>query len=150
METTKNIFIWSQTSRINVVEFSVSKLVVLVILTLSHSPALGHFSRHTYCMLGFVKFLFKSQPLYSISGRTSSISHEILGFDSEGNSVDYSNQGTAENICENSSKLITFIDLAGHQKYLRTTISALTGYCPHYVMLVVSATAGVVGMTQGK
>jgi len=82
------------------------------------------------------------------SGRTSSISHEILGFDSEGNSVDYSNQGTAENICENSSKLITFIDLAGHQKYLRTTISALTGYCPHYVMLVVSATAGVVGMTQ--
>jgi len=82
------------------------------------------------------------------SGRTSSISHEILGFDSEGNSVDYSNQGTAENICENASKLITFIDLAGHQKYLRTTISALTGYCPHYVMLVVSATAGVVGMTQ--
>ena len=67
------------------------------------------------------------------TGRTSSISHEILGFDSEGNSVDYQNQGTAENICENSSKLITFIDLAGHQKYLRTTISALTGYCPHYV-----------------
>merc|ERR1719188_1945175 len=82
------------------------------------------------------------------SGRTSSISHEILGFDSAGNSVDYSNQGTAENICETASKLITFIDLAGHQKYLRTTISALTGYCPHYVMLVVSATAGVVGMTQ--
>ena len=97
------------------------------------------------------------------TGRTSSISHEILGFDCEGNSVDYQNQGTAENICENSSKLITFIDLAGHQKYLRTTISALTGYCPHYVstcgwrlitnfdlqvMLVVSATAGVVGMTQ--
>ena len=84
------------------------------------------------------------------SGRTSSISHEILGFDSAGNSVDYSNQGTAENICEHASKLITFIDLAGHQKYLRTTISALTGYCPHYVMLVVSATAGVVGMTQGE
>ena len=84
------------------------------------------------------------------SGRTSSISHEILGFDSKGNSVDYSNHGTAEEICEAASKLITFIDLAGHQKYLRTTISALTGYCPHYVMLVVSATAGVVGMTQGK
>ena len=82
------------------------------------------------------------------SGRTSSISHEILGFDSEGNSVDYAKQSTAEEICENSSKLITFIDLAGHQKYLKTTISALTGYCPHYVMLVVSASAGVVGMTQ--
>jgi len=82
------------------------------------------------------------------SGRTSSISHEILGFDSVGNSVDYSNHTTAEEICEAASKLITFIDLAGHQKYLRTTISALTGYCPHYVMLVVSASAGVVGMTQ--
>merc|ERR1719495_1024361 len=82
------------------------------------------------------------------SGRTSSISHEILGFDSKGNSVDYSNHGTAEEICEAASKLITFIDLAGHQKYMRTTISALTGYCPHYVMLVVSASAGVVGMTQ--
>ena len=82
------------------------------------------------------------------SGRTSSISHEILGFDSTGNPVDYSNHGTAEEICEAASKLITFIDLAGHHKYLHTTISALTGYCPHYVMLVVSASAGVVGMTQ--
>ena len=82
------------------------------------------------------------------SGRTSSISHEILGFDSLGNSVDYSEHTTAEEICEAASKLITFLDLAGHQKYLHTTISALTGYCPHYVMLVVSASAGVVGMTQ--
>lgn len=82
------------------------------------------------------------------SGRTSSVSHEILGFDNKGVSVDYSSHGTAEEICEHASKLITFIDLAGHQKYLRTTISALTGYCPHYVMLVVSASAGVVGMTQ--
>ena len=30
-------------------------------------------------------------------------------------------------IGENSTKIITFIDLAGHQKYLKTTISALTG-----------------------
>jgi len=82
------------------------------------------------------------------TGRTSSISHEILGFDSVGQSVDYSEHGTSEDICENSTKLITFLDVAGHQKYLRTTISALTGYCPQYVMLVVSATAGVAGMTQ--
>lgn len=82
------------------------------------------------------------------TGRTSSISHEILGFDSVGNSVDYSTCSTAEEICENATKLLTFIDLAGHQKYLRTTISGLTGYSPHYVMLVVSASAGVVTMTQ--
>jgi len=82
------------------------------------------------------------------TGRTSSISHEILGFDNDGRSVDYSTCNTAEEISEKSTKVITFIDLAGHQKYLKTTISALTGYCPHYVMLVISATNGVVGMTQ--
>eukprot|EP00095_Tigriopus_kingsejongensis_P000675 maker-scaffold340_size202118-snap-gene-1.21 protein:Tk00675 transcript:maker-scaffold340_size202118-snap-gene-1.21-mRNA-1 annotation:"gtp-binding protein 2" len=82
------------------------------------------------------------------SGRTSSISHELLGFDSAGQAIDYVQCNTAEEICENSTKLITFIDLAGHQKYLRTTLSGLTGYCPHYVMLVVSAGAGVVSMTQ--
>jgi len=82
------------------------------------------------------------------SGRTSSVSHGILGFDNTGAPVDYREHSTAEEICEKASKLITLIDLAGHQKYLRTTISALTGYSPHYVMLVVSGSGGVVGMTQ--
>ena len=107
------------------------------------------------------------------TGRTSSISHEILGFDSEGTSVDYSTCNTAEEICENATKLLTFIDLAGmmiwrnfwgvfngyfffqlfvyisgHQRYLRTTLSGLTGYSPHYVMLVISANSGIVPMTQ--
>ena len=82
------------------------------------------------------------------SGRTSSISHELLGFDSAGAAVDYARFATAEEICENATKLITFLDLAGHQKYLRTTIRGLTGYSPHYVMLVVSAGSGVAKMTQ--
>ena len=71
------------------------------------------------------------------SGRTSSISHELLGFNSEGTPMDYTTCNSAEEICENSSKLVTFIDLAGHQKYQRTTISGLTGYSPHYAMIVV-------------
>ena len=56
------------------------------------------------------------------TGRTSSISHEILGFDSEGNSVDYSTCSTAEEICENATKLLTFIDLAGHQRYVNPSV----------------------------
>ena len=36
----------------------------------------------------------------------------------------------------------------GHQRYLRTTLSGLTGYSPHYVMLVISANSGIVPMTQ--
>ncbi len=84
------------------------------------------------------------------TGRTSSVSHEILGFDSTGQVVNYSSElaTTAEEICDNCSKLLTFIDLAGHHKYLRTTIRGLTSYSPHYVMLIVSGTSGVVGTTR--
>jgi GTPase len=81
------------------------------------------------------------------TGRTSSISHEVLGFDSNGHPV-YHDIAASTEIAESATKLITFIDLAGHEKYLRTTISGLTGYAPHYAMLVISASAGVVTMTQ--
>lgn len=82
------------------------------------------------------------------SGRTSSISHEILGFNSKGEVINYSESRTAEDICEQSSKLITFIDLAGHHKYLRTTIFGLTGHSPDFAMLVIAGNAGVVGTTK--
>lgn len=39
--------------------------------------------------------------------------------------------------------MITFIDLAGHHKYLKTTIFGLTSYCPDFAMLVVSANTGI-------
>lgn len=57
--------------------------------------------------------------------------------------VDYSMCQSAEDICEASSKVITFIDLAGHQKYLRTTVFGLTAHCPEFVMLVVAGNTGV-------
>ncbi|KAL7877421.1 hypothetical protein SRHO_G00040640 [Serrasalmus rhombeus] len=82
------------------------------------------------------------------TGRTSSISFEILGFDSKGEVVNYSDSRTAEEICESASKMITFIDLAGHHKYLKTTIFGLTSYCPDFAMLVVSANTGIVGTTR--
>ncbi|XP_055365874.1 GTP-binding protein 2b isoform X2 [Betta splendens] len=82
------------------------------------------------------------------SGRTSSISFEILGFNSKGEVVNYSESRTAEEICESSSKMITFIDLAGHHKYLKTTIFGLTSYCPDFAMLVVSANTGIAGTTR--
>lgn len=81
------------------------------------------------------------------SGRTSCISQETLGFDTQGNVINLAlDMMTAEEITEKSSKLITFMDLAGHRRYLRTTIQALTGYSPHFSMLVVSA-EGINSMT---
>lgn len=34
--------------------------------------------------------------------------------------------------------MITFIDLAGHEKYLKTTVFGMTGHAPDFSMLMVS------------
>ncbi|XP_077575654.1 GTP-binding protein 2-like isoform X2 [Stigmatopora nigra] len=79
------------------------------------------------------------------TGRTSSISLEILGFDSRGQVVNYSESRSAEEICQSSSKMITFMDLAGHHKYLKTTVFGLTSHRPDFAMLVVGANTGIAG-----
>ncbi|KAG8436484.1 hypothetical protein GDO86_007543 [Hymenochirus boettgeri] len=86
------------------------------------------------------------------SGRTSSVGNDILGFDSHGQVVNKpdSHGGSLEwtKICEKSSKIITFIDLAGHEKYLKTTVFGMTGHLPDFCMLMVGSNAGIVGMTK--
>ncbi|XP_038249246.1 GTP-binding protein 1 isoform X2 [Dermochelys coriacea] len=86
------------------------------------------------------------------SGRTSSVGNDILGFDGEGNVVNKpdSHGGSLEwtKICEKSTKVITFIDLAGHEKYLKTTVFGMTGHLPDFCMLMVGSNAGIVGMTK--
>ncbi|KAI9248480.1 P-loop containing nucleoside triphosphate hydrolase protein [Helicostylum pulchrum] len=78
------------------------------------------------------------------SGRSSSIAHEIIGYDSEGQLINYAttNVSTWEQICESSSKIVTFLDTCGYPKYLRTTISGLMGYAPDYACLVIAGNAG--------
>ncbi|MEQ2200647.1 hypothetical protein XENOCAPTIV_001240, partial [Xenoophorus captivus] len=74
------------------------------------------------------------------SGRTSSVGNDILGFDQEGQVVNKpdSHGGSLDwtKICEKSSKVITFIDLAGHEKYLKTTVFGMTGHLPDFCMLM--------------
>ncbi|KAI9529114.1 GTP-binding protein 1 [Dissostichus eleginoides] len=86
------------------------------------------------------------------SGRTSSVGNDILGFDKEGEVVNKpdSHGGGLDwtKICEKSSKVITFIDLAGHEKYLKTTVFGMTGHLPDFCMLMVGSNAGIVGMTK--
>ena len=64
---------------------------------------------------------------YSESGRTSSVGNDILGFDASGKIINEAEAHVSkaldwEKICSKSSKVITFIDLAGHEKYLKTTV----------------------------
>lgn len=78
------------------------------------------------------------------TGRTSCISHETLGFDAEGNVINYGGGEmiTAEEISDKSTKLVSFMDCAGYRRYMKTTVHALSGYLPNIACLVISA-AGV-------
>ncbi|XP_050520166.1 GTP-binding protein 1 isoform X2 [Daktulosphaira vitifoliae] len=84
------------------------------------------------------------------SGRTSSVGNDILGFDSTGEVVNRPEHGSLDwvKICEKSTKVITFIDLAGHERYLKTTVFGMTGHMPDFGMLMIGANAGIIGMTK--
>lgn len=43
---------------------------------------------------------------------------------------------------------MTFLDLCGHEKYLKTTMFGLVGLMPDYAMLIVGANMGVSRMTR--
>ena len=66
-------------------------------------------------------------PHEKTSGRTSSISHSFV---------------------KRLKNIFTFIDLAGHEKYLKTTVSGLNGYFIDYAMVVIGADRGIMGMTK--
>merc|ERR1712226_1087746 len=96
------------------------------------------------------QFLFRHKHEME-SGRTSSVGNDILGFDQTGNVVNKSDGHGSMDwtvVCKKASKVITFIDLAGHEKYLKTTIFGMTGHMPDFCMLMVGSNAGVVGMTK--
>jgi len=82
--------------------------------------------------------------------RTSSISYRLLGFDHGGSVVNYrliSPLDEAE-VLLNSSKVVSFVDLAGHEKYLRTTLKGVLGHDPDYAMIVIAANMGIIGTTK--
>ncbi|KAK6350047.1 hypothetical protein TWF696_006296 [Orbilia brochopaga] len=84
------------------------------------------------------------------SGRTSSVGMEIMGFDAQSQIVT-SQAGrklTWEEIGKKSAKVISFTDLAGHEKYLRTTVFGLLGTSPDYCLLMVAANNGLIGMSK--
>lgn len=84
------------------------------------------------------------------TGRTSSIAHHILGFDDKGKIMNYSGihkKGWPE-IVKDSAKIISFYDLCGHEKYLRTTILGLSSSFPDLCMILVGANMGLTRMTR--
>lgn len=82
------------------------------------------------------------------TGRTSSIGQHNLCIDSRGNILNDASLRAGVTTAEiaRSSKVVTLVDLAGHEKYFRTTCTGLTGHLPDYACLIVGANAGIVGM----
>lgn len=93
----------------------------------------------------------------SATGRTSCISQHIMGYDVQHSPV--YNSSTASSsaavktkgwsaVVQSSAHIVTFIDLAGHEKYLKTTIAGLTGCFPDYALIVINSLAGITKMTR--
>eukprot|EP00434_Breviolum_minutum_P037269 symbB.v1.2.033042.t1/scaffold4051.1/size47670/3 len=91
------------------------------------------------------------------NGRTSSIAQEIMGFSAAGdqvlidrmaNTTANSRNTTWQQVVSQSERLVTFSDLCGHEKYLKTTIFGLVGQCPDYTMIIVNANAGFQRMSR--
>lgn len=83
------------------------------------------------------------------TGRTSSIAQHIMGFDKNGDIVNYKDFGrkTWPEIVRESSKIISFYDLAGHEKYLKTTITGLSSSFPDFSFVIVGGNKGIQKMT---
>ena len=82
---------------------------------------------------GSCRELILRTPHEKSSGRTSTISNNnVIHIDEE----------------KQTRQIISLIDLAGHEKYLKTTIYGMTGYCIDYGLILVGANMGLTRMTK--
>lgn len=94
------------------------------------------------------------------TGRTSSVGMEILGFGPSGAPILPHTMNSSdpdvirqeklgwEEISVQAAKIVSFIDLAGHERYLKTTLYGLTSGAASCVILIVGANAGLIGMSK--
>ena len=54
----------------------------------------------------------------------------------------------AQRLNMTKAKVISFTDLAGHERYLRTTVFGLLSSSPNYCLLMVAANNGLIGMSK--
>jgi GTPase len=87
-----------------------------------------------------------------ISGRTTSVSQEIMGFDENGDVVNEKlrklKPPTWPEIVRASHKICSFYDMAGHEKYFNVTIRGMSGVFPDYCMIMIGSNMGITQMTR--
>lgn len=98
------------------------------------------------------------------SGRTSSITMNPIKYISKDNNISLNSTKSRKkkeceyikdlnfknnnNIINDKEKVISFIDLAGHEKYLKTTIYGVSGLFPDRGILVIGANTGITPLTK--
>lgn len=84
------------------------------------------------------------------TGRTSAVRFDTLVYDSHGSSTGYGQHSKIRwtEIVRKATKMISFFDLAGHARYLGTTIFGVLSNRPNYCFLTVAANNGLIGTSK--
>jgi elongation factor 1-alpha len=82
------------------------------------------------------------------TGRTSSISPHLIGFGSNGNVLTASDPKNEASIARNAHRLVSLVDLAGHEKYFKSTIEGVCKFMPDYALVLVNARQEPTHMTK--
>lgn len=95
------------------------------------------------------------------SGRTSSISQNVIKYEINNNRLKLINTKTnrkyepkvvdtidMKGLELKNDKVVSLIDLAGHEKYLKTTVSGITGMFPDRGIVVIGANTGITKLTR--
>ena len=87
------------------------------------------------------------------SGKTSSISTTVLGFDANGSAMELKKrqrltETRALSAAAAPQRLLTVLDCAGSERYLKTTVLGLSAGEPDYILLLVDAERGLERMTR--
>jgi GTPase len=107
---------------------------------------------------GFARNKILVHPHERETGRTSHISYNPLIYNQSNDAIVLTNpKDKSSNLLnfklrnENklwNTKVVSFIDLAGHEKYLKTTIFGVTGLFPDYGIVVIGANTGITKLTR--
>lgn len=73
-----------------------------------------------------------------------------MGFDSQGNVTNHTEYGhpSWEQIVDMSTKVLTFLDIGGHEKYTTKVMSSLCSFYPDYALIIISAAQKVTPVTE--
>ena len=95
------------------------------------------------------------------SGRTSSISQNVIKYQNNNNEIQLINTKSnrkyepkvvssidMSGVNLNGDKIVSLIDLAGHEKYLKTTVHGITGMFPDRGIIVIGANTGITKLTR--